>query len=176
MRRCGTTGRRGDSGCDVAAPTLQAYDLARAIGRASRDPARAGGGAVRRVAGTLAGDTWTPTDGGPAVHVDGDQARVVAGVLEVCEDGYGWPTWDRYLAVGRGLVERYTGDAPADVANEAIIRAVGWLIGRMPASTQFEFREGEAHYRVEQAAGHQGALRHSGAAALLSPWRVRRAV
>ena len=83
---------------------------------------------------------------------------------------------DRIDALGStaaALVEKYAPDAPQAIRNEATIRAAGWIHGRP--------RSGETGQEIEGiltrrwAAGHTSALRHSGAAALLSPWKVRRA-
>ena len=68
------------------------------------------------------------------------------------------------------LVERYASGAPAAVKSEAVIRGAGWLFASKPglrkvgvSNVDFEF------------SGGQSALRHSGAMALLNPWKIRRA-
>lgn len=58
------------------------------------------------------------------------------------------------------VVERYAPDAPPAVSNEAVVRLAGYMLDAPPAGA------GESH---------AAALRNSGAAGLLSPWRVRRA-
>ena len=79
---------------------------------------------------------------------------------------------DRLHPVAVVLVERYAPKAPEAVQNEAVIRAAGWLREQPPAGIQSESIGDETY---EYAPAMVSALRHSGAMALLSPWRVRRA-
>ena len=81
-------------------------------------------------------------------------------------------TATRLLAVAAALVNRYAPDAPDAVANEAAIRAAGWLAEQPSASITSET---EGDIRTSYAPTMLSALRHSGAMALLSPWKVRRA-
>ena len=78
----------------------------------------------------------------------------------------------RLLAVATALVERYAPDAPAAIANEAAIRCSGWLAEQPNAAITSET---EGDIRTSYAPTMLSALRHSGAAALLSQWKVRRA-
>lgn len=79
----------------------------------------------------------------------------------------------RLLATSTALVERYAPGAPEAVQNEAVIRMAGWLIetpaGGIRSETIGDVRTGF------EAGRSLGALRHSGAMGLLSPWKVRRA-
>ena len=88
-------------------------------------------------------------------------------------DAIGEPesTAGRLLAVTTALVVRYAPDAPDAVHNEAVIRAAGWLSERPYATS------GETIGQLSDtfAPGQHSALRHSGAMALLSPYKVRRA-
>ena len=77
----------------------------------------------------------------------------------------------QFLAVGTALVERYAPDAPEALQNEAVIRVVGWLVGTNPASV---VSESVGSLETSYAIAQKSALRHSGAMALLSPWKVRR--
>ena len=79
---------------------------------------------------------------------------------------------DRLLPVVVSLVERYATGAPVAVQNEAAIRCAGWLADTPGASLQSE-QYGDLG--ATWAPGQLSALRHSGAMALLSPWKVRRA-
>ena len=79
---------------------------------------------------------------------------------------------DRLHGVAVALVERYAPEAPEAVQNEAVIRTAGWLAEQPPAGVRSETIGDEAY---EYAPAMVSALRHSGAMALLSPWRVRRA-
>ena len=81
------------------------------------------------------------------------------------------PTLDR-LGPAAALVERYAPDAPSAIKNEATIRCAGWLVQQPAAAVR---SESVGDIRTSYAPTHTGALRHSGAMALLSPWAVRRA-
>ena len=75
----------------------------------------------------------------------------------------------RLLPVATALVVRYAPDA---MQNEAVIRACGYL-SQQPESAQRSDRIGDVATSWQPT--HLSALRHSGAMALLSPWKVRRA-
>ena len=81
-------------------------------------------------------------------------------------------TATRLLAVATELVNRYAPDAPGPMANEAVIRSAGWLAEQPAASIRSE-TVGEI--TTTYAPTLTSALRYSGAMALLSPWKVRRA-
>ena len=78
----------------------------------------------------------------------------------------------RLYPVAVALVERYAPDAPEAVQNEAVIRTAGWLDEQPRGGVRSETIGDEAY---EYAPAMVSALRHSGAMALLSPWKVRRA-
>ena len=78
----------------------------------------------------------------------------------------------RFLATVTALIDRYAPDAPDAVSNEAAIRCAGWLTEQPHAAVRSETIGDIA---TSYAPSMQSALRHSGAMALLSPWRVRRA-
>ena len=79
----------------------------------------------------------------------------------------------RLHAVAVALVERYAPDAPPAVQNEAAIRCAGWL-AESPAGAIRSEVTGDVRTTFDGARS-LGALRHSGAMGLLSPWKVRRA-
>lgn len=79
--------------------------------------------------------------------------------------------WTAKLAAAKALVERYSPAAPEAIQNEACLRTIGYLFDRS-AGLQERSSDG---LTVAQAPGQISALRHSGAMALLSPWKVRRA-
>lgn len=82
---------------------------------------------------------------------------------------------NRLHAVATAEVERYAPGAPADVKDEALLRTAGYLFADEPAAKAWRRLDvGEAVALEPRAPG--SALRLSGAAALLSPYRVRRAV
>ena len=66
----------------------------------------------------------------------------------------------RLLATATAWVTRHAPDAPAAIQDEAVIRVAGYLFDQQTAS---------------RGAAYADALRNSGAAALLLPWRVHRA-
>lgn len=76
------------------------------------------------------------------------------------------------LATAWLLVRRYAPDAPDEAHREAIIRCAGYLReANFGARQSLTVGPMEAGY----AANHAAMFRNSGAAALLSRWRVRRA-
>ena len=77
------------------------------------------------------------------------------------------------LAVASAHVERYAPSAPPAVQNEAVIRFAGYLYGSDYGGILSETSVGSAV--VTYAPNHADAFRRSGAASLLSPYRVRRA-
>ena len=90
---------------------------------------------------------------------------------EIGDDG----TDDRIKALGSAagaLVERHAPGAPQAVRNEAVIRTVGWL-REAPADGVRRMSAGP--FDVSYSTAMVSALRHSGAMAVLAPWRVRRA-
>ena len=66
----------------------------------------------------------------------------------------------RLLDVGSAIVGKHAPDAPAAVADEAVIRLAGYLFDQPNAGRGIAFGD---------------ALGNSGAAVLLEPWRVHRA-
>ena len=76
------------------------------------------------------------------------------------------------LAVATAMVEHYAPGAPGALQNEAVIRFAGYL-----AQSDFGsiMKEGIGPRDVEYTVNHASAFRNSGAAMLLTRWRVRRA-
>ena len=81
-------------------------------------------------------------------------------------------TATRLLAVATELVNRYAPDAPDAIANEGATRCAGWL-SEAPASGVRSESIGDISTTFSPMA--TGGLRASGAMALLSPWKIRRA-
>ena len=101
----------------------------------------------------------------------GTTARInaIACLKEVVDDNL---SDDRASALGEVasyLVEDYADTAPQPVKNEAVLRCTGWLFQVQPGLR--DERLGE--HQVSYSPGMQGALRHSGAMALLSPFKTR---
>lgn len=80
-------------------------------------------------------------------------------------------TAERLLPVATALVERYAPDAPEALQNEAVVRCGGYLHEMPGASIR---SEATGDIRTSYAANNMSPLRHSGAIALLSPWKARR--
>ena len=81
--------------------------------------------------------------------------------------------WENLLATVTALVDRYAPGAPSEIKNEAAIRPAGYLqVNPMAAVSQESLGTKQVSFNTSQIS----ALRHSGAMALLSPWKVRRAL
>ena len=81
--------------------------------------------------------------------------------------------WENLLAVGTALVDRYAPAAPEAIANEATVRCCGYLHEHtLSAMSQLSDGHQEASFNT----GALSALRHSGGMAILSPFKVRRAL
>ena len=78
---------------------------------------------------------------------------------------------DRLHPVAVALVEQYGPNAPEAIQNEAAIRTAGWLAEQPAAAIR---SESVGDITTAFAPSMTGALRHSGAMALLSPWKIRR--
>ena len=78
----------------------------------------------------------------------------------------------RLIEVASALIERYAPGAPEAVKTEAIVRCVGYL-QESPAAPVRSEKTGDivTGYHRDSLS----ALRHSGAMAILSPWKIRRA-
>ena len=70
------------------------------------------------------------------------------------------------------LVERYAAGAPDPIKCEAVIRCAGWMSEQPAAAVR---SEATGDISTSYAATHASALRHSGAMAMLSLWKIRRA-
>ena len=70
------------------------------------------------------------------------------------------------------LVEGYCSEAPQAVKDEAVVRCAGWMVQQPSAALRSE-KIGDL--AVDYATTHVSALRHSGAMALLTVFKIRRA-
>ena len=82
---------------------------------------------------------------------------------------------DALGATASALVQRYAPGAPQACRDEAVIRAAGYLAGSdfgafLQEPTSVGGKDGGRY-----VTNHASLFRNSGAAALLAPWRVRRA-
>ena len=80
-------------------------------------------------------------------------------------------TADRLLSVASELVTRYAPAAPSAILNEAVLRTAGWLV-EQPAAAVTSEATGDISTRY--AVNNLSAVRHSGAMALLTAYKVRR--
>ncbi len=78
----------------------------------------------------------------------------------------------RYLGVAAALVDRYCPTCPTAVANEAVIRASGWLHSQPKTGA---VSESQGELKIDYLFEAHGCLRHSGAMSLLSPFKQRHA-
>ncbi len=76
------------------------------------------------------------------------------------------------LMVTTALVDRFAPDAPQPIKDEALIRTAGYLAEQPRAAIR---SESIGDVATAFTPSNTSALRHSGAMALLSPWKVRRA-
>ena len=77
----------------------------------------------------------------------------------------------RLLEVCTEMVNDYASEVPDAIANEAVIRTAGWLVEQPPGIMSQSVGDGlSIDYR-----GGTSPLRNSGAMALLSPFKKRRA-
>ena len=138
------------------------------IARGGRD------GCARRVAGPGGDpDPGRSHAGGPRGAPEASTVAVTISALALAEALAVNPALaDRLLPVASALVHRYAPEAPEPIANEAVIRCSGWLAEHPAAAVRSE-RMGDIETGF--APTMQSALRHSGAMALLSAWKVRRA-
>lgn len=77
-------------------------------------------------------------------------------------------------AAAAAMVQRYAPGAPLTVQAEAVLRCAGWLL-QVRAGAERQSAEGNTQSTRYFPPG-RSALRSSGAMALLSPWKVRRAL
>ena len=82
----------------------------------------------------------------------------------------------RLLPVVVELVDHYAPNAPAEIANEAAIRCAGYLAQHPADARQSEsYNILGVQFETSHATGAVSSLRASGAMALLTPYKVRRA-
>ena len=88
------------------------------------------------------------------------------------ELGVDLPTAERLLAVSSELVTHFAPAAPDAILDESVRRVTGWLWGSTNASVK---SEAAGPLRISYVTYEKSALRHSGAMALLSPYKSHRA-
>ena len=114
-----------------------------------------------------------PPPPGRAGDTDSDAGRVTVTAQTVAaETGASTERAERVLPVAAEAAQRYAPGAPTAVLNEAVLRCCGYLLDH-PADARRSETTGSVS--SSWAATHSSALRHSGAMALLSPYKVRRA-
>ena len=98
------------------------------------------------------------------VTIDADDLATALGV--------DLPTATRLLAVASAVATNYASAAPDAVLDEAVRMIAGWIWGKSQGSVK---SEAAGPFRVSYNTMQQSPLRHSGAMALLSPYRSHRA-
>ena len=113
----------------------------------------------------------------PGTSMVATRAAAVACVKASIAGGSGL-TDQRAAALGESasaLVERFAPDAPPEIRNEATIRIAGWMFARVPRPIQ-GVTVGSLRLDFRERFFAPDAMRNSGARALLTPWRTRRAL
>ena len=109
------------------------------------------------------------------------EPELTAAVQSLAAAAFGDSAKDRIKAqrlgpVGSDLVEKYSPHAPQDVRDEAVILVSAWIGHQTSGLTPgLEIKAGGITLSRRRYRGEISALRHSGAMALLSPWKIRRA-
>ena len=81
-------------------------------------------------------------------------------------------TAERLLVVATAMADKYSACAPAPIRREAIIRFCGYLAEAGSGAVMSLDLGG---LKQAEVTNHASAFRNCGAAALLSPWKIRRA-
>lgn len=149
--------------------TITSFDLAYLANAEVRNQDALASGAHRQLVmripvseGSRTADDWT------RLSADGTSYEVTLGPLR-------WSDWDRLRTMATSLVMRYASDAPEAILNEAVIRAVHYVVQRPAAGAerQIEGSDGaDTGERVRYGVNHN-VLRLCGATDLLAPWRRR---
>ena len=106
---------------------------------------------------------------------------LVAAIKPLVDDPFETKSEGKDLAVRTAaqLVQRYAPSAPEEVRREAARRCADWLYHKNTVYAERSSRSGSVgsvgESRTAYAPYQFAALRHSGAMAILSPWKVRRA-
>ena len=101
-----------------------------------------------------------------------ERIEALGGVAALAADvGGNLVDGDRAVLAAAHLACKYAPDAPDAITREAIARCAGWL-AEQPRAARMSGTVGDIS--SSYAVGSLSALRHSGAMALLSPWKVRR--
>ena len=79
----------------------------------------------------------------------------------------------RFIATSAALIEKYAPGAPQDVKDEATIRTSSYLFFQPAASIS---SDSAGPFAVRYNTASLSPLRASGSMALLTPWKVRRAM
>lgn len=115
---------------------------------------------------------FIPPSTGRQSPVDPVSTSVITAAKLAAILGTDMATAERLLEVASLLVDNYASNAPHAIKNEAVLRCAGWL-HQAPSGGQRSESEGDVS--TSFSPGATGALRHSGAMSLLSPFKIRRA-
>ena len=109
---------------------------------------------------------------------DGSELSVATSTLkDEISPGAKNETIQRLGAVASARVEQYAPGAPAVMRTEAVIRFAGYLFEAESGAVRDDniSMAGQVQTQTTYQTNHAAAFRNCGAAALLSPWKVRRA-
>ena len=109
------------------------------------------------------------------------EPELTAAVIELTSAAFGDSVKNRIKAqrlgpVAADIVEKYSPHGPQAVRDEALILVAAWMGSQTSGiSPGLEIKVGNVTMNRRRYRGEISALRHSGAMALLSPWKIRRA-
>ncbi len=118
---------------------------------------------IRRTAAAAPEPAPTPTPT-PTLPITATELAAAIGTDEARAGHLLAAVWPR--------VRQYAPDAPTEVQREAVLRYAGWLIEAPSAGVR---SESTGDISTTFSPSMLSGFRASGAAALLAPWRVRRA-
>ena len=100
----------------------------------------------------------------------------VSALKDAISPGAANDTIERLGAVASAHVEKYAPDAPDPVKSEAVIRFASYLFEAESGAVRSDgINVGEIRTETDFITNHAAVFRNCAAAALLSPWKVRRA-
>ena len=106
----------------------------------------------------------------PTSGSDRDDAVAVLAAAVGCSEAVA----RRLGPVASALTEAEASGAPPEIKDESVVRCSGWMFQSTPGLADSKLSAGPVEVSKTFSPG-LSALRHSGAMALLSRWKVRRA-
>ena len=106
----------------------------------------------------------------PTAGSDRDDAVAVLAAAVGCSEAVA----RRLGPVASALTQEYSPGAPQPILDESVVRCSGWMFQSTPGLADSKLSAGPVDIQKTFSPG-LSALRHSGAMALLSSWKIRRA-